>query len=89
MCSTNKIIKIDINIQKEHYIGYVLSLRRFGYFLVFIEENAFKHFLYVNITKLRLFLFFSYNTDHAQISTSENWKSFKDYDVYLIITISP
>ena len=57
-------------------------------FLVFIEENAFKHFLYVNITKFRLFLFFSYDTDHAQTSTSENGKSFKDYDVYLIITIS-
>ena len=45
---------------------YILSLKRFGYFLVFIEEIAFKHFLFINIIKFRLFLLFCDHTDIAK-----------------------
>ena len=43
----------------------------FGYFLVFTEEIAFKHFLFINITKSRFFLLFS---DHANIRMSHTLK---------------
>ena len=42
--------------------------------LVFIEEIAFKHFLFTNNTNQSSFYF-------PQTLKSENWKSFKDYDV--------
>ena len=42
--------------------------------LVFIEEIAFKHFLFTNNTNQSSFYF-------SQTLKSENWKSFKDYDV--------
>ena len=48
-------------------------------FLVFTEEIAFKHFLFINVTKSKVF--FSVIT---QTSKNENLKYFKDYDVYLI-----
>ena len=79
MCSTNEITK-TVYIFKKNIKNYILYWKRCGYFLVFNKTIAFKHFLFINTTKLRFLLFFS---DHQTLK-SENWKSFKDFDVYLI-----
>ena len=64
---------------------YTLSWQRFAYVLDFTEEIAeiaFKHFLFVNITKFRFFLYFC---DHTDI---KKWKSFKDYFLRLSHTLT-
>ena len=54
-------------------VSNILSLKRFGnFFLDFTEEVVFRHFLFINVTKFRLFLFFC---DHTNI---KKWKPFKD-----------
>ena len=76
VCSTNKITKTSIYIFKKNLKNSFLA---FFFFLVFTEEIAFKYFQFINITKFRFFLFLC---DHADI---KKWKSFKEYDVYIII----
>ena len=48
------------------------------FFVIFTEKVAFKHILFTKITKFRVFLFCSDDTDMTR------WNSFKDYDVYII-----
>ena len=77
MCSTTEWTKGGI--QKEHKKIIFFLWKGLFIFLVFTEEIAFKQFLFINITKFRLFLFFS----GTQTWKSENSKFFKDYDAYL------
>ena len=79
MCSTTELTKTDIYIQKEHKKILFFLWKSLVIFLVFTEEIVFKQFLFINITKFRLFLFFS----DTQTWKSENSKFFKDYDAYL------
>ena len=64
------IFKKSIKKTKLFWRGLVI-------FLVFTEETAFKHFLFINITKSRFFLLFS---DHTDIKKSK----LKNFYVYLI-----
>ena len=78
MCNTNEIKKTSIYIQIQHKKILFFLWKDLVIFLVFTEQITFKHFIFIKITKSKVFLFFS---DHIN---SENWKFFKDYDVYLI-----
>ena len=66
MYNTKKITKTSIYIQKEHIKTYSF-FEKVWLFFSFIEELAFKHFLFMNMTIPRFFLFFS---DHADIKMS-------------------
>ena len=68
MCSTTELTKTGIYIQKEHKKIIFFLWKGLVIFLVFTEKIAFKQFLFINITKFRLFLFFSDHTD------MEKWK---------------
>ena len=77
MCSTNEITKSVYIIQKESKKIYIFW--KGLVFLVFIEIAL--SIFYLQILQSSGFFYFSVITPTLK---SENWRSFKDYDVYLI-----
>ena len=59
-------------------VSKISFLLVFFLFFAFTEEIAFKHFLFINVTKFKFFLFCS---DEADM---KKWNSVKYYDVYII-----
>ena len=57
----------------------IFSLKNLGFFFVFTEEIAFKHSLFINITKSGLFLFFSDGKDIKKQKLKKFVLSFKHF----------